>query len=467
MSNGTASLAATLALPPASEGPHRNESFKQWNITIKPNSVYFVFDGFRVDLNDTATRLGMEDGDILEAHDSCPPGSALDHTIHPIKRAVEHTSIVSNPLDRTNLLTSSLPELKYSVGFVPSDFDSSDFDSSDFDSSSLDFDPDINKPPDYSSSGGTDVQDFYTKKDFLGKGAYAIVHEVVDQRSGRVYARKDYYANRSDLDYIRWQFENEVNIMRSLSRHHHIVSFVDSYIKGQQFAIIVEPAAKPGSLATFLFGIKEKGRTTREERRILQRSFGCLASGLAFIHEKVVRLKDVKPDNILVHGEDVIYADFGVAFHASGLDTTTEGVPHGFSRRYCAPEIVEQTPRNRKSDIFSLGCVYCEILSILEPSALPPTMLKSCYAENIETIQQELTKVRNRAISEACFHMLERINDRRWNAKQVEHHLYTCSSPPDSIFCAECVDIIINRPTRAPTRVLELFSSEEKSRRID
>ncbi|RYP57848.1 hypothetical protein DL769_009242 [Monosporascus sp. CRB-8-3] len=289
----------------------------------RPNSVYFVFDGFRVHLNETATSLGMENGDILEAHDSCPPPSALAHTIHPIERAVEHPSIVSDPPDRTNLLALSLPEPNNSFGFYPSDFDSAEYDSSDSNSSRLDFDPDIDNHPDYSSSGGTDVQDFYTKKEFLGKGAYAIVHEVVDQRSGRVYARKDYYANRSDLDYIRWQFENEVNVMRSL-RHHHIVSFVDSYIKGQQFAIIVEPAAKPGSLATFLFGIKEKGQTTQEERRILQRSFGCLASGLAFIHEKVVRLKDVKPDNILVHGEDVIYADFGVAFHASGLDTTTE-----------------------------------------------------------------------------------------------------------------------------------------------
>ncbi|KAK4444225.1 kinase-like domain-containing protein [Podospora aff. communis PSN243] len=279
----------------------------------------------------------------------------------------------------------------------------------------------------------------YNEGPFLGKGAYAVVKEVKRKADGRLFALKTYYANVRDLEYIQWQFHNEIQTMKALSGHHHIIRYIDSYIMDQQLAIIVEPVAKPGSLAVALHHIQNRGQPTEQESRTLLRAFGCLASGLAFIHEKVVRLKDIKPDNILLHGEEVLYADFGVAFIASDRNTTTDGVVlSGFTRRYCAPEVTAHSRRNRKSDVFSLGAVYCDILAVLDPVALPPEMLKSCYDQNAEPIRQRLFTMPDNVIALACYSMLAAVNGQRPSASEVESYLRTYSGSTSVMFCERC-----------------------------
>ncbi|MCJ1475073.1 hypothetical protein MMC13_003733 [Lambiella insularis] len=46
------------------------------------------------------------------------------------------------------------------------------------------------------------------------------------------------------------------------------------------------------------------------------------------------------------------------------------GTPEAFTRRYAAPEVLDCDPRNNKSDIFSLGCVFLEIWAALTDDGL-------------------------------------------------------------------------------------------------
>ena len=43
--------------------------------------------------------------------------------------------------------------------------------------------------------------------------------------------------------------------------------------------------------------------------------------------------------------------------------STTTGRPSAWTIRYSAPEVLDSEPRNRASDIFSLGCVLVEMVS--------------------------------------------------------------------------------------------------------
>lgn len=43
--------------------------------------------------------------------------------------------------------------------------------------------------------------------------------------------------------------------------------------------------------------------------------------------------------------------------------STTTGRPSAWTIRYSAPEVLDSEPRNRASDIFSLGCVLVEMIS--------------------------------------------------------------------------------------------------------
>lgn len=93
--------------------------------------------------------------------------------------------------------------------------------------------------------------------------------------------------------------------------------------------------------------------------------FGCLASGLAYLHSNKIRHKDIKPTNILVRYGCVFLSDFGVSkFIAPEADTQSEGPPGRLTYKYAAPEVIAQDSRGRQADVFSLGCVFAEMLVV-------------------------------------------------------------------------------------------------------
>jgi serine/threonine protein kinase len=102
--------------------------------------------------------------------------------------------------------------------------------------------------------------------------------------------------------------------------------------------------------------------SSRAQRRMICKWLLCLSNTLAYIHSKGIRHKDIKPHNILVKGEELIFADFGSShvFMDEGK-STTEGPSYGHTKMYCAPEVISQGKRNRSADIFSLGCVFTEL----------------------------------------------------------------------------------------------------------
>ena len=101
----------------------------------------------------------------------------------------------------------------------------------------------------------------------------------------------------------------------------------------------------------------------KENFAYLRSFFGCLASALKYLHEQNCRHKDIKPGNILVKGGSVFITDFGTSLDwtEDQLEATT-GRPTAFTNTYAAPEVAEGRPRDRSADIWSLGCVFLEII---------------------------------------------------------------------------------------------------------
>lgn len=187
-------------------------------------------------------------------------------------------------------------------------------------------------------------------------------------------------------------FDNETEIIRNLATHHHIVRVVRMYYQELKFCLILDPPADNGDLHTFIHLFRQQGTTYDRQKyettvAILHRAFGCLASGLVFMHRRNVRHKDIKPGNILVHRGAVIYTDFGISldFSQSG-QSTTSGTAGPRTDRYAAPEIFEYGSRNTKSDVFSLGCVYFELLSAL--TSLAPVNSGTHYAKALDDIRE-------------------------------------------------------------------------------
>jgi serine/threonine protein kinase len=202
------------------------------------------------------------------------------------------------------------------------------------------------------------------RMDHLGHGRSTSVEKVQDISNGTIYARKIYKFGGDHAEQHR-AFENEVQIIKRLPPHHHVIRVVATYTAKHEVGVILSPVANQGSLNDLLQESGD-GELSFDNKMLLWESFGCLASGLYFMHTQNVRHKDIKPHNILIHNNSFIYTDFGCFLdHSPSPGSVTTGLSSAVTQRYAAPEIAEHQPRRSKTDIFSLGCVFLEVLAAL------------------------------------------------------------------------------------------------------
>jgi serine/threonine protein kinase len=283
----------------------------------------------------------------------------------------------------------------------------------------------------------------------LGQGNSGTVEHVKHRLTNKSYARKTFVVRRfrAHKDEVTKIFNNEVQIIRSLGNHRHIISVFATYCTKKDFGLILEPVASDGDLDAYLneyCEIKnECGHSETLTKRlenmssVLRRAFGCLAVGLAFIHEKKVRHKDIKPHNILLHNGLVVYADFGYSFdHSAISSSTTDGRPEFLTPRYSAPEVLKQEERNSSSDIFSLGCVFIEILSVLTATALHDDV--TSFSASMDNVHEQLEALQtppwSSSLATVVINMTIREPSKRFCATQVAQKILSDSES----CCTDC-----------------------------
>ncbi|KAF1832875.1 kinase-like protein [Decorospora gaudefroyi] len=196
----------------------------------------------------------------------------------------------------------------------------------------------------------------------LGRGGFGYVDCVRSRWSTKEFALKRCVRGKMfsrDRDRLR-MFVAELNVLKKLS-HEHLVRYVGSYTDPGHLGILMSPVADC-DLRIFL-----DSKATLHRCNLLRRFYGCLTKAVQYLHTNRIRHKDIKPQNILVKGMKVLITDFGTALDWSEESgATTSGRPGPIAINYIAPEVAERESRNESSDIWSLGCVFIEMTTVLK-----------------------------------------------------------------------------------------------------
>lgn len=215
---------------------------------------------------------------------------------------------------------------------------------------------------------------------FLGHGARGAVYSTQCQ-GGRLVAWKKIYYPRG----ITLAERREIVVLKRLS-HKHIIQLVGSYTQRPYLGLLLWPVATT-DLASFLDGVDDftthqavftSSFDAKDETKLfikevvgsgtpasyLRHSIGCLAGAVAYLYANSVRHKDLKPANILLYPNGLRLTDFGTAtdftdFSQSATEEGDRGTP-----KYFSPETSAFKPCGRASDIFSLGCIFVEMLAV-------------------------------------------------------------------------------------------------------
>ncbi len=130
---------------------------------------------------------------------------------------------------------------------------------------------------------------------------------------------------------------------------------------------------------------------------------GQIASALEFAHDHAVVHRDLKPANILFRGpETPVLTDFGIALHCDPALTrlTQAGIMVG-TPTYMSPEQINSQELDGRSDLYSLGILFYELLT-----GRPPFSGASPIAIMMEHLTQPLPRLPSE------FSMLQPILDR-------------------------------------------------------
>lgn len=191
----------------------------------------------------------------------------------------------------------------------------------------------------------------------LGRGGMASVYKA--ERQGELVALKRPLGSfLEDQEFLaRFLREadigrtlNHPNIVRILARGHvaEVPYFTMELLSGETLQALV---AKRGALAP------------REAASLVAQ----IAEALDFAHSKGVVHRDLKPSNIMVLADGTAKVmDFGIARAARFDGLTATGAFMG-TPDYVAPEVIEGRGAEARSDLYSLGALFYELMAGVRP----------------------------------------------------------------------------------------------------
>lgn len=261
----------------------------------------------------------------------------------------------------------------------------------------------------------------------IGKGGMGEVFLAYDTSTGRKLALKKVRTDLLKHPQIKGRFLREARItcqlthpsiipIYGISHEGEEIYYTMPYVEGENLKQILRRARK----------LEKQGEKTDASIASLIRIFISICQAIAYAHSKQVLHRDLKPENIIVgkYGEALIL-DWGLAKLTESKEDDLPNLNMGGTRvgkvvgtlSYLSPERALGAEASTKSDIYALGVILYQILTLKMPFNRPSLkeFRKHLPTETL-TDPTEAAPYREvpRVLSQICMKMLDRDPSKRY-----------------------------------------------------
>lgn len=201
--------------------------------------------------------------------------------------------------------------------------------------------------------------DKYEIRDLIQAGGmgqiFLGVHKALDKKVAIKIIHQELVKN----EHFKSRFYREAKLSAGLD-HSGIIDIYD-FGSSDDFDYIIMPFIEGETLEV---RIKKQGPMDPEDGvRIMIE----IADALHYAHSRNVIHRDIKPSNIMIdHQGKIIIADFGISKMMGDSDLTAPNTVLG-SPKYMSPEQIKGQSVDARSDLYSLGLVFYEMLTGIHP----------------------------------------------------------------------------------------------------
>ena len=186
---------------------------------------------------------------------------------------------------------------------------------------------------------------YYYYQEPIGFGSFSTIFKGTNYNNNQSVAIK-----KINKIIDKRHFDNEINLMKTL-HHSNILKLYDVIHKSKKEIYFVLEFCNGGDLSYYI----ESHITSFDTKYFYE-----ILNALEYLFKNDILHRDIKPQNILIHNNNIKISDFGFAksFEKNELITTFCGSP-----LYMAPEIILNREYTYTSDIWSLGVVLFELIT--------------------------------------------------------------------------------------------------------
>lgn len=272
----------------------------------------------------------------------------------------------------------------------------------------------------------------YQINGFIGEGGMSRVWRALDQNTGKNVAVKVLREEYSEDESFIRRFDREAQAASRMS-HPNIVNLLDVGVEEDGTRYLVMEYVQGKTLKRF---IQESGALRPE---IAAQIIIRVLAALQHAHQNGVVHRDIKPQNILIDKEGTVkVADFGIArmANAQTVNQTDESVMG--SVYYFSPEQARGAAVDARSDIYSVGVVFYEMLTGKVPfTGDTPVAIAMQHLQTAPIPPAEVNPSVSSALDFVVLHAMEKKPRRRYqSAEEMLRDVRLAMDHPDTILAA-------------------------------